>query len=189
MADVDSSEEQDAAVAKHQGNQEIQRLLGNYSFETDVCQCIFSLLSLKTYDVVIPFQQEIAAQWNHKKNRRNQPKFRDIIKAVCIYKIFQRQHIKEVTIATFNDFLRALTIYGSTAKQNNTNLTADEEAIIKYLLDKNLEDKDFRQAKTPTEKMQYAYRAGLHEIAEALGKKDNQIRRTLLVDLKRIHLD
>ena len=180
MTDVDSSEEQDTAVAVHQGNREIDRLLGNHHFETDVCQCIFSLLSLKTYDVVIPFQPEIAAQWNHKRNRRNLPKFRDIIKATCVYKIFQRQHVKNVTIATFDDLLRAKTIYGSTAKQNSTNLTADEEAVIDYLLNKNLEDSDFRNAKTQEEKRQYAYRAGLQEIAEALGKKDNAIRRILL---------
>jgi|GEM_PF-2222456 len=180
MTDVDSSEEQDIAVAIHQGNREIERLLGNHHFETDVCQCMFSLLSLKTYDVVVPFQQEIAAQWNHKRNRRNQPKFRDIIKAVCVYKIFQRQHVKECTIATYDDLLRAITVYGSTAKQNSTNLTADEDAVINYLLNKNLEDDDFRKAKTQEEKRQYAHRAGLHEIAEALGKKDNAVRRILL---------
>lgn len=176
MADVNSSEDQDATVLGFQGDHETERLLGNDCFETEVCHCIFDILRLQTYDVIIPFNSEIAKQWKNKKNRRNFLKFRDIIKAVCVYKYFQRNKIKGYTIATFDDLLRALTIYGGTAKQCNTNLTAEETTIIQYLSNKNLENEDFRE--NPC--IETAYWASTEEIAEAFNKKAQDIKRRII---------
>ncbi len=173
MADVDSSHEQDKKVAEQQRKNELNRKLKNNSFETSVCRCIFDLLQLKAYDVVIPYADMIT--WRHDKNRRNQPKFLDIIRAVCIYKAMQRTAVKDSIIANLEDFQRAIDIYGGTAQQNNTNLTSEENEILDYLISKNLESEDFR--KKPSRET--AYRAAIDEVAFVLHKKVSRTRQIM----------
>lgn len=174
MADVDSSAEQDKRVAEQQRKNERNRKLRDNDYETLICRCIFDLLQIRTYDVVIPYAEAIT--WRHEKNRRNQPKFMDIIRAVCVYKAYQRKPVKDCIIATLEDFYRAVDIYSGTAAQNNTNLTSEETEIINYLIDKNLESQDFRE--NPSRET--AYRATIDEVAYVLHKKVSRTRQIMI---------
>jgi hypothetical protein len=174
MADVNSSAAQDKKVAEKQRETECEEAFINSDFETLTCQCIFDFLQINTYNVKIPYAHAIT--WRHEKNRRNQPKFFDIIRAVCIYKAYQRKQVKDYVIATLEDFQRAKDIYGGTAKQNNTNLTSEETEVINYLIDKNLENEEFREQPSP----QAAYRATVEDIAFVLHKKAARARQILV---------
>lgn len=161
MADVDNSTEQDDKVAEYQGRHEKERALGNGIFKRTVCQCIFNVLNSKTYNVLIPFSDEIFKHWRHKKNRRNLIKFFDIIKAVCVFKVFQRDTLGPYILATYEDFERAVEIYGQTAKQSNVALTAAEMDVINYFIQNNDYSDDEPEYK----------KSSINEIAKALKKK------------------
>lgn len=174
MADVDESSEQDKRVAQHQGLIETQRFFNKYSFKTDVCKCIYDILRLQNYDIAVPFQSEIADNWNQMKNRRNQPKFRDVIKAVSVYRVFQRIWVKSIVIADVEDYKRAYEIYAGTAKQNNTNLTALEERILNYFISKNSISKDGKG-----KSVIIPHQASINDIAAALNEKVYTISRAI----------
>lgn len=175
MADVDESPEQDKRVADHQGLMETQRFFNKYSFKTDVCKCMYDILRLQNYDIVVPFQSEIADNWNQIKNRRNQPKFRDVIKAVCVYRVFQRSWVKSIVVADIEDYKRAYEIYAGTAKQNSTNLTALEERILDYLISKNSVNKDSKG-----KSVIIPHQASINDIAAALKEKVHTISRAII---------
>lgn len=167
MADVDETEEQDNLITMMQARAETRTPLEKYDdeFKTQVCRCIFSILSLRTYYINIPFTEAI--DWKFKKNRRNFPKFMDIIRAVCLYNAFQRDYVKETLIATLDDLKRAKDIYAGTVIQSNTNLTTEEMEILQYLSNKNMESEEFRRNQSQED----AYRATINEIADVLHKK------------------
>jgi hypothetical protein len=175
MADVDETEEQDKEVALMQAKAETRTPLEKYDdeFKTQVCRCIFSILSLRTYRIKIPFSEAI--DWKFTKNRRNLPKFMDIITAVCLYNAFQRDYVNETLIATMDDLRRAKDIYSGTVVQANTNLTTEETEILKYLSNKNQESEEFR--KNPSQ--ENAYRATINEIADILHKKVNRAKQVI----------
>lgn len=178
MVDVDCSPEQDKKVAERQREDETARFLDNKNFEINVCKCIFELLRLRTYDVLIPYAEAVA--WKHEKNRRNLPKFFDIIRAVCFYKALQRTPCGDFILATSEDLERAKDIYGGTSVQANTNLTTEESQILEYLSKKNLSDdnpnkEEFKQKPT----METAYRATVEEIAFELHKKPARTRQII----------
>ena len=111
----------------------------------EVCKCIYDLLGLRVYDIKIPFAEAIV--WNHEHNRRNQPKFFDIIRAVCLYKIHQREQVNGYYLATIEDYHKAYEIYQETTIQNNINLTESEQKIINCFVTANKAKKFYENPK------------------------------------------
>jgi DNA primase catalytic core len=101
QAEIDSSRIQDSKVAAFQRESENADISSSFKDDVETCKCIFDLIGLRTYDIRIPFSEAII--WNHEYNRRNQPKFFDIIRAVCLYKIYQRDEVNGYYLATIQD--------------------------------------------------------------------------------------
>ena len=132
QCEIDSSEEQDKKVAEQQRNKEIADTSKSFKHDMEICKCIYDLLGLLTYEIKIPFVKAI--NWTHTHNRRNQPKFFDIIRAVCLYRINQREYINGFYLATPEDYHEACKIYEETTVQNNTNLAKNEQKIVAYFI-------------------------------------------------------
>jgi DNA primase catalytic core len=135
QCEIDASAEQDANVSKQQREIEITGTSKNFKDDIEVCKCIYDILGLLTYEIKIPFSKAI--DWKHEHNRRNQPKFFDTMRAVCLYKINQREYINGFYLATPEDYKRACGIYQETTVQNNTNLAKNEQAIVNIFIKKN----------------------------------------------------
>lgn len=136
QAEIDSSEEQDHCVAQFQRKSEIENISTTFQDDVEVCRCIYDLLGLRTYDIRIPFAEAII--WNHEHNRRNQLKFFDIIRAVCLYKVHQRDQVNGYYLAIVEDYKKACEIYKQTTVQNNSNLTASEQKVICSFVQENM---------------------------------------------------
>ena len=145
-AGIDTSREQDSKVAAFQRESENVDISSSFKDDIETCKCIFDLIGLRTYDVRIPFAEAII--WNHEHNRRNQPKFFDIIRAVCLYKIHQREQLNGYFLATIEDYERAYEIYEKTTVQKNVNLTESEQKIINCFVQAN-QAKDFYKNQKP----------------------------------------
>lgn len=178
MADVDCSTEQDDAVADGQRKAE-WALFTKIDFRVEVCKCIFDILRMRNYNVKIPYTE--ALKWHNSENRRNQLKFFDIIRAVCVFKVYQRDKINDFIIATKADLERAEEIYEYTVKQTKSNLTAKEQKILNLLCawneDPNINSdaEDFK--KNPSHKN--AYKASIKDIAEASDLPSESLRYTV----------
>jgi hypothetical protein len=136
-ADVDGSKEQDLRVFNHIKNTEVL----SYSLTDDdleTCRCIFDILEEERYTIKIPFMNAI--DWRNIENRRNFLKFLDIIRAVTLYKIKQRNKVNGYYLAEIEDFYRAVEIYTGTAKNNATNLTNLEMKVLQFIASKNSYD-------------------------------------------------
>jgi hypothetical protein len=59
------------------------------------------------------------------------------MRAVCLYKINQRECINGFYLATPEDYKTACGVYQETTVQNNTNLTKNEQAIVTIFIKKN----------------------------------------------------
>ncbi len=163
-ADVDATHEQDERVAEFQRGSEFSDILTSDNEDLKVCQCMYDILSLFTYDIRVPYTEAII--WNHVRNRRNQPKFIDIIRAVCLYKIYQRECIAGCYLADIEDYYRAVEVYKGTATQNNINLTAQEQKILNVFITKNKADGYY---KNPLKNQ--AARLDIEDLMDATGFK------------------
>jgi hypothetical protein len=146
QAEIDSSKEQDSKVAAFQRQSENIDISSRFKDDVEICKCIYDLLGLRTYDIRIPFSDVII--WNHEQNRRNQPKFFDIIRAVCLYKIHQREQVNGYYLSTIEDYHRAYEIYQKTTIQNNINLTNSEQRIITCFVQENKAKKFYDNPKS-----------------------------------------
>lgn len=130
--DVDETPEQDLAVYKKQVDEEY--ILTNDDEVTDqvlVCREIFNLISKNTYNVKIPFTDSI--KWFNKDNRRNFPMFKDMIRAIALFKHRQGRTFGGVVLATVDDYKEAKEIYQQLSENNATNLTDNELKVMEYL--------------------------------------------------------
>lgn len=178
MADVDNSPEQDEKVAENQRKAE-SSIFFDSNFRVEVCQCMFDILRTQNYKTRIPYLE--ALKWHNPENRRNQPKFFDIIRAVSVFRLFQRDIIKGYVVATKEDLERAEEIYDYTAKQTKSNLTAQEQQILNLLCkwnedpDTNDDAKEFKE--NPSHRT--AYRAPIKDIAAALDLPVEKLRKIM----------
>jgi hypothetical protein len=129
-ADVDGSKEQDIRVYNFIKAKELDL---NLLIDDDVliCRCIFDILDKERYIIIVPFINAI--EWTNIENRRNFPKFLDILKSITLFKVMQRQKLNEYYLSDIEDFYRALNIYNGTAKNNATNLTNQEMKVLKFI--------------------------------------------------------
>ncbi len=129
-ADVDGSREQDLKVYNHIKDSELDL---NLPVDDDVliCRCIFDILDQELYNIKIPYINAI--EWTNIENRRNFPKFLDILRSVTFFNIMQRQNINGYYLSDVEDFERALAIYKGTSKNNATNLSDLEIKVLKYI--------------------------------------------------------
>lgn len=134
QSDIDGSAKQDQAVLDHIKEMELS---DNIQVDEDIqtCQCIFDLLDTARYHIRVPFVKAI--EWRNPENRRNFPKFLDIIRSVTLFNIFQREEINGKYLATIEDYERALEIYKGTAKNNATNLGETELKALQIIAGKN----------------------------------------------------
>lgn len=146
QTETDASSDQDSKVVEFQRKSENTDISSSFKDDVEVCKCIYDLLGLHTYDIRIPFSDAII--WNHEHNRRNQPKFFDMIRAVCLYKIHQREQVNGYYLATTEDYEKAYEIYKKTTVQNNVNLTESEQKIINCFVQAN-QAKDFYKNQKP----------------------------------------
>jgi DNA primase catalytic core len=133
QVNIDDSNRQDKTVSKLQRAAETRDILADFQSDIAVCNCIYDILRLRTYDIRIPYAESI--DWVFTSNRRNQVKFFDLIRAVCLYNLCRRPCINGYYLASVEDFNTALTIFEKVSEGTNTNLTASEISIIKYLYD------------------------------------------------------
>jgi DNA primase len=129
-ADVDGSREQDRKVYEHIKDSELAPI---QQIDDDIliCRCIFDILGNELYKIKIPYIKAI--EWTNIENRRNFPKFLDILRAVTFFNVKQRQNINGHYLSDTEDFDRALEIYKGTSKNNATNLTDLELKVLKYI--------------------------------------------------------
>lgn len=129
-ADVDGSREQDKKVYNHIKESELNL---NLPVDDDVliCRCIFDILDEERYLIKIPYINAI--EWTNIENRRNFPKFLDILRSVTFFNIRQRENINGYYLSDIEDFDKALNIYKGTSKNNATNLTDLEIKVLKYI--------------------------------------------------------
>jgi hypothetical protein len=144
--DVDETPEQDKAVYDKQVDEEYT--ISNDDEITDqvlVCREIFNLIGKDTYNVKIPFANSI--KWFNKDNRRNFPMFKDMIRAIALFKHRQGRTFSGVVLATVDDYKEAKKIYQQLSVNNATNLTDNELKVMEYLqLIGEAEIKDIAQA-------------------------------------------
>ena len=129
-ADVDGSKEQDIRVYNHIKDKELDL---NLPIDDDVliCRCIFDILDKEQYNIKIPYINAI--EWTNIENRRNFPKFLDILRSITFFKVMQREKLNGYYLSDIEDFYRALSIYKGTAKNNATNLTDQELKVLKFI--------------------------------------------------------
>jgi hypothetical protein len=72
-------------------------------------------------------------KWTNIENRRNFPKFLDILRSVTFFSLLQRQNVNGYHLSDIEDFDRALEIYEGTSKNNATNLSDLEIKVLKYV--------------------------------------------------------
>jgi DNA primase len=131
QVNIDDSNRQDKTVSKLQRAAETRDILADFQSDIAVCNCIYDILRLRTYDIRIPYAESI--DWVFTSNRRNQVKFFDLIRAVCLYNLCRRPCVNGYYLASVEDFNTALSIFEKVSEGTNTNLTASEINIIKYL--------------------------------------------------------
>ncbi|MDM7918343.1 MAG: toprim domain-containing protein, partial [Methanosarcina sp.] len=129
-ADVDGSREQDMKVYNHIKESELNL---NLPVDDDVliCRCIFDILDKERYLIKIPYINAI--EWTNIENRRNFPKFLDILRSVTFFNAMQRENINGYYLSDIEDFYKALDIYKGTSKNNATNLTDLEIKVLKHI--------------------------------------------------------
>ena len=133
-ADVDSSTEQDERVFEQQIEEELTFTAGD-SDDVLVCRCMYSMLGLELYDIRIPLFSGDRFTWQNKDNRRNFKMFKDIIRSVTLYKIYQREKIGNCYISTVEDFDEAVKIYQSIAEANYTKLNNTQKKAMECMVE------------------------------------------------------
>lgn len=113
-------------------------------FDTEVCRCIYSILFLNTYDIIIPFSKVI--KWEDINHTRNWELFIDLIRCSAFYNILNRDHIinpynNEVSyLANYEDYENAIKIYNELSKNNSTKLSNNELKTINVLVEARKQD-------------------------------------------------
>lgn len=114
-------------------------------FDTQVCRCIYSILNLNVYDIIIPFANVI--EWNDIDHTRNWELFADLIRCSAYYNILNRERMvnpyneNEISyLATYEDYENAIETYNKLAGNNTTKLSNNELKTIHVLMDSRKRD-------------------------------------------------
>jgi hypothetical protein len=118
-------------VEEYAKTKELKRYTPNDD-DLQICRCMFDMLGNELYQIWVPFVNSI--NWTNCENRRNLPKFQDIIRAVTFFSVKQRECINGCYVSTIEDFDKALLIYTGTSKNNATNLSELEREVFAYII-------------------------------------------------------
>ncbi len=133
---VDDDPETDRLVFEHQKRQAV---LGRPDLIEDedvqVCREMIRIIrDEELFNVVIPFAENI--EMSHTENRRNFPRFLDLIKASAVLHYKQREtDDKGNLLAKEDDFNFALELFKPRAQSLMMNLTDKQVVIAKFILD------------------------------------------------------
>ena len=134
--DVDDSTDQDSAVTK----QQLERAKnGDVALPEDedvrVCRAIIHEVKKKLFKVIIPYTDFI--EWNGVGDRRNLPRFLDLIKGYAAMRFMQRPEAYDNEIlASVEDFDDAKALYEQGKTGLATKLTKAELRIVNWLVGK-----------------------------------------------------
>jgi hypothetical protein len=133
--DVNDSVDQDYAVTKQQLD---HAKYGTISFpedDVDVCVCrvIIHMIKGKLFKIDIPFADRIV--WNGSGDRRNLPRFLDLIRAFTTMRYMQRfEFLDNEYLADIKDFEDAKALYEQGKAGLTTKLTESELRLVKYMV-------------------------------------------------------
>lgn len=131
---VDSSVDTDKEVTNQQLN---DAATGRNTFpdpkdeDVRVCREIILSIQMGTFKVIIPFANRII--WNGSNDRRNLPRFLDLIKGFTVMRHWKRKEESDnVYLADIQDYYDAVALMGSNEEELSTNLTGAEIRFIKW---------------------------------------------------------
>jgi hypothetical protein len=158
---VDESEDQDNDVSILQLEEaghvkkcdDIKELL-------TTCKTIMYIIKKQLFEVDIPYYKKIKVSKDMKKDRRNLPRFLDMIKGFCLFNFMQRE-INEYgqLVATIEDFNFAKEAFEVHGESQITKLSPAEIRLCKYMVACNKEltiNEIVRNYRKPNKK-QFAY--------------------------------
>jgi hypothetical protein len=134
--DVDDSVDQDVAVTK----QQLERAKhGDVALPEDedvkVCRAIIHLVKKRLFTVIILYSDYIV--WNGTGDRRNLPRFLDLIRGFAVMRFMQRPEVFEGDIlADLRDFTDAKALYEQGIAGLNTKLTKTELRLVTWMTGK-----------------------------------------------------
>jgi hypothetical protein len=136
--DVDDSADQDSAVTQQQLN---QAKYGEVAFpdnekDIQICRAIIHMVKSKIFKVSIPYADRIV--WKGSGDRRNLPRFLDLIKAFAVLRFMQRiEFLDNEILADVKDFEDAKALYEQGKAGLTTKLTEAELRLVKYMVGKS----------------------------------------------------
>lgn len=134
--DVDDSVDQDEAVTK----QQLERAkYGDVALPEDddvkVCRAIINEVKKKLFKVIIPYSDYIV--WKGAGDRRNLPRFLDLIKGFAALRFMQRSEIfDDEILASLKDFEDAKALYEQGKTGLATKLTKAELRLVSWMVGK-----------------------------------------------------
>jgi len=134
--DVDDSVDQDEAVTK----QQLERAkYGDVALPEDddvkVCRAIINEVKKKLFKVIIPYSDYIV--WKGAGDRRNLPRFLDLIKGFAALRFMQRTEIfDDEILASLKDFEDAKALYEQGKTGLATKLTKAEQRLVGWMVGK-----------------------------------------------------
>jgi hypothetical protein len=132
--DVDDSADQDSAVTKQQLD---RAMLGDVSFpkndeDIKVSRAIIHIIKEKLLRVFIDYSDRIV--WKGSSDRRNLPRFLDIIRSFAVMRFMQRNEVLDNEImADIKDFEDAKSLWESGKKSLTTKLTQAELKFVNWM--------------------------------------------------------
>jgi hypothetical protein len=132
--DVDDSVDQDDAVTNQQLDMARLGEIGLPEDEDDikVCRAIICYVKSKLFKVDIPFADRIV--WNASGDRRNLPRFLDLIRAFATMRFMQRyEFLDDEILADTKDFEDAKVLYEQGRAGLTTKLTKAELRLVNHM--------------------------------------------------------
>lgn len=135
FGETEVSDDIDKQVAIHEKQKEEEfntEKSGIIDDDILVCQCLWDILQQGgLYEIRIPFIKAIT--WADIKHPRNFPFFKDLIRCMTLFRIFQREKVNDFYLSTVEDYEAAKQIYKKMEKNNATKLNTNEIQILTYL--------------------------------------------------------
>lgn len=131
--DVDDSVSQDQEVTKRQ---KADAVVGSVALpeteEVKVCRAIIHIVKGVSFEVAIPFAEDV--EWADPSDRRQLPRFFDLVRSYTVLRFMQRQEILDgVICASLKDFEDAKAIVEATKTGITTKLTGAEYRLAKWM--------------------------------------------------------
>lgn len=136
----DSVEMQNSIHTKQKDNEFSKTKSGDVDENALICRCIWSVVESYAeanglFEIRIPFVNAI--RWADIKHPRSFPFFKDLIRAMTLFMILQREKVGNYYVATVKDFHNAERMYSKMLRLNTTKLNTKELNILQYLSDKS----------------------------------------------------